>query len=181
MSAAVTPDVAAPRPRSISIRPIGPLDRDALQQFYAELSNESRHDRFLFLSLGVSRAQARTFCMPDHEHGEGFVAIAADAVRGERIVGHLCLEPDGTATAEMAIAVADAYRHEGIGRRLLDAGVAWAGQERITRLTASAYATNTGIHRLVSGLARPTTVAWAGGGIIEMAIDLQVPRATSSR
>ena len=180
MSAAVTPEAAAQRSRSISVRPIGPLDRDALQQFYAELSDESRHDRFLFLSLGLSRAQARTFCMPDHEHGEGFVAIAPDAA-GERIVGHLCLEPDGTATAEMAIAVADAYRHQGIGRRLLEAGVAWAGVEHITRLTASAYATNTGIHRLVSGLARPTTVAWAGGGVIEMAIDLQGQRATSSR
>jgi len=158
----------------ITIRPIDPLDRAQLEVFYAELSGESRHNRFLYLSVGVSSAQSRLFCRPDHEHGEGFVAVASGGpAGGERIVGHLCLEPDGADTAEMAVAVGDAYQRRGIGRQLLAAGVAWARRERIGRLTATTYSTNAGIHRLVAGLGMPMQVWWSGGGVVEMAIDLE--------
>lgn len=93
----------------------------------------------------------------------------------ERIVGHLCVEPDGADTAEVAIAVADEFQHRGIGRRLLAAGAAWARRERIARFTATMLASNAPIHRLLIGLGAPTRLKYVGGGVAEITIDLVGP------
>ena len=90
----------------------------------------------------------------------------------ERIVGHLCVEPDGADTAEVAIAVADELQHRGIGRRLMAAGAAWARRERIARLTATMLASNVPIHRLLIGLGAPTGQKYVGGGVAEITIEL---------
>jgi GNAT superfamily N-acetyltransferase len=164
----------------IRIRAIGPTDEIELQRFYAGLSPESRRMRFFAISPGLSRAQSRAFCTTDHDHREGFVALAGIGLaREERIVGHLCLEPDGGEAAEVAIAVADAFQHHGIGRRLLTAGAAWARREHITRLTATMLAGNAPIHRLLAGLGLPTRVADAGAGVSEVTIDLAPQRVAA--
>ena len=82
--------------------------------------------------------------------------MLVEATGRERIVGHLCLEPDGVATAEVAVAVARGYQGYGVGRRLLAAGVAWARHEGVARLTATMFVDNAPIQRLLRGLARPT-------------------------
>jgi GNAT superfamily N-acetyltransferase len=113
------------------------------------------------------------FCTNDHDHREGFVAVArSGSDRDEWIVGHLCLEPNGAGAAEVAIAVADEFQHHGIGRRLLKAGAAWARREHVTRLTATMLAGNAPIHRLLAGLGLPTRVTNAGAGLSEVTIDL---------
>ena len=99
--------------------------------------------------------------------------------RDERIVGHLCLEPDGAEAAEVAIAVADAFQHRGIGGRLLSAGAAWARSEHITRLAATMLAGNAPIHRLLAGLGLPTRVAYVGAGQSEVTIDLVATRVAA--
>lgn len=98
--------------------------------------------------------------------------MARIGANGERIVGHLCLEPNGADAAEVAIAVADEFQHHGIGRRLLMAGAAWARGEHLTRLTAAMLAGNAPIHRLLAGLGLPTRTAYAGAGVSEVTIDL---------
>ena len=100
--------------------------------------------------------QCTVFCRTDHDHREGFVAIV-DAYRGgqDLIVGHLCLEPDRSGAAEVAIAVAEEFQHQGIGGRLLTEGIAWARRERIAQLTATMFAGNTAIHRLFTGSGLP--------------------------
>jgi GNAT superfamily N-acetyltransferase len=157
----------------VRIRAIRPSDATELQRFYAGLSPESRRTRFFALSPGLSQAQSRAFCTTDHDHREGFVAEAGIGPdHEERIVGHLCLEPDGAEAAEVAIAVADACQRQGIGRRLLAAGAAWARREHITRLTATMLAGNAPIHCLLAGLRLPTRVAYVGAGLSEVTIDL---------
>ena len=102
-----------------------------------------------------------------------FVAVVNDGPEGQdRIVGHLCVEPDGADTAEVAIAVADEFQHRGIGRRLMAAGAAWARRERIARFTATMLASNAPIHRLLVGLGLPTRLRYVGGGVAEITIDL---------
>ena len=154
------------------IRPIGPADIDGLERFYAELSADDRRTRFLHVGARLSEAQAVSFCRPDHAHRDGFVAVATDASGRERIVGHLCLEPDGVATAEVAVAVAVAFQGHGVGRQLLDAGVTWAQREGIRSLTATMYVDNAPIQRLLRGLARPTVERSLGCGVSEVQIDI---------
>lgn len=160
----------------IRIRAIRATDASELQRFYAGLSPESRRTRFFSVSPGLNQAQSMSFCTTDHNHQEGFVAVGrAGPARRERIVGHLCLEPEGEHAAEVAIAVADEFQHRGIGRRLLAAGAAWARREHVGRLTATMLAGNAAIHRLLMGLGLPTRVRYAGAGVAEITIDVVDP------
>jgi RimJ/RimL family protein N-acetyltransferase len=159
---------------TVVIRPITPLDAPALERFYASLSDESRILRFLGWTAGVGHERSRTFCTADHEHREGFVAVD-----GDEIVGHLCIEPDGTGSAEVAIAVADRLHGMGIGHRLLDAGVVWGRKAGLHRFTATAFAWNTRLLRLIRGLGLPTRFGVDSGGTTEIRIALgsDVPAA----
>jgi GNAT superfamily N-acetyltransferase len=121
----------------IEIRRVRPTDQAALRELYADLSADSRHARFLGTCAGLTEAQSRAFATPDHQHAEGFIALD-----GDRLVGHLCLEPWTDERLELAVAVADSHQGRGIGRSLLAAAVAWARQHGCTALVATAYADN---------------------------------------
>jgi len=164
---------AAPLPAGISVRAIRPTDAIELERFYATLSGESRRTRFLSLSPGLSHSLSVTFCTTDHDHREGFVAIAAAVPHGHpRIVGHLCLEPDPGNAAEVAIAVADDAQHQGVGRALAAAGVAWARRRGIGRLAATMFTANAPIQRLLLSLGLPGHSRCIGSGIAEVTLDL---------
>ena len=159
--------------RPVRIRPIRPTDTAELERFYAALSPESRRMRFFATASSLSHAKSASFCTTDHDHREGFVAVLDGGPYGhDRIVGHLCLEPGGMNAAEVAIAVADAFRDRGIGRRLLAAGTDWARRGHIVRLTATMFASNAPIHRLLSGLGLPTRERSVEAGVAEITIDL---------
>ena len=63
----------------------------------------------------------------------------------------------------------------GIGRRLLDAGVAWARSAGVRRLVATAFISNTRILRLVRSLGLPVRQRWDFGSTYELSIDLAEP------
>lgn len=160
------------------MRRIDPSDSAEIERFYAALSDESRRTRFFAVGAGLSHQQSLSFCTPDHDHREGFVAVVHGSDTGiERIIGHLCLEPAGAHVAEVAIAVADGYQHRGIGRQLMDAGVEWARFEGFTVLTATTYMGNAPIHRLLTGLGLPTHTTDAGSGTEDITIALAAPAA----
>jgi GNAT superfamily N-acetyltransferase len=161
----------------VRVRAICPTDAAELERFYAALSPESRRTRFFAIASSLSHEQSVGFCMTDHDHREGFVAVLdGGLLRAERIVGHLCLEPDGADTAEVAIAVADELQHQGIARLLMGAGLTWARCEHIARFTATMYASNAPINRLLVGLGLPVQERSAGAGVAEITIELGSPR-----
>ena len=149
----------------IAIRPTMPSDTAALERFYAGLSEESRRRRFCGTSCGISRRESTGFCTPDHAHREGFVAVRDDEAGLPEIIGHLCLEPVDAITAEVAIAVADAYQRHGIGRRLMAAGIDWAR--------------SAGVQRLLSSMGLPWTAQAEGLDLTLLTMDLSelVPAA----
>jgi len=159
--------------RPVRVRAIRPTDAAELERFYAALSPDSRRTRFFAIASNLDHAQSVSFCTTDHDHREGFVAVVDYGPVGHvRVVGHLCLEPDGVDAAEVAIAVADEFQHRGIGRRLLAAGAHWARRERISRLTATIFASNAPIHRLLAGLDLPTHERSVEAGVTDITIDL---------
>jgi acetyltransferase len=176
MTTTIQPSTA----QGVLVRRIRSSDTAALEAFYSGLSAESRRTRFFSVTGRPSHEQSITFCTPDHDHREGFVAVLPEAQTGsERIVGHLCLEPAGGHVAEVAIAVADDMQHQGIGRRLMDAGVRWALAEGFTTLTATALIGNVPIHGLLAGLGRPSHACAADSGIEDIRIDLRDPSAAA--
>jgi acetyltransferase len=161
------------RPSEVRIRRVRPTDAPDLERFYAALSEDSRLRRFLGVVRGLNARQASTFCTPDDDHREGFVAVvSAGSPPAGRIVGHLCLEPDGTDTAEVAIAVADDWQRRGLGRRLMEAGLRWARRAGVTRFTATMFADNAGIHRLLLGLGLPAETRLVIAGVSAITIYL---------
>jgi GNAT superfamily N-acetyltransferase len=171
--------MSSPSARAVRIRPITPADHDALRAFYAGLSDESRRTRFLGTSSGICDRQSTYFCCPDHAHREGFVATLGGRLRPERIVGHVCIEPDSPLAAEVAVAVADELQGRGIGRRLVDAAVDWARRDGVRTLTATMLGGNPAIQRLLTGLGLPTSAVAIGAGLVEIRIDLGIARSAA--
>ena len=159
-------------PPRVMIRAIRPADVVPLERFYAELSPDSRDARFHGGARGIEARAARTFCGPDHVHREGLVAVERQG-RRERIVGHLCLEPLGSQDVEMAVAVADAWQHHGIGHALLVAAIDWACTHGFARVRGSIRWSNPGILSLVRTSGRPISIVTGAEGDAEAVIDIR--------
>jgi GNAT superfamily N-acetyltransferase len=162
----------APNPRSVSAPPRGvrirrtrTADASELRRFYAALSDESRRRRFLGFVRELSETQADRFCR------HGFVATVP-AGYSEQIVGHLSLEPIEPHVEEVAVAVADEWQHQGIGRALYAAALRSAAARGVRRLEAMMYAYNTPIRRLLTGAGRPYRISSDELGTLNLTIDL---------
>jgi RimJ/RimL family protein N-acetyltransferase len=165
-------------PPTHRIRPIVPDDREALARFYADLSEDSREARFLGATPTIGENVARFFCGPDHVHREGLVAEALLGDGCATIIGHICLEPLARGEAEMAIAVADAWQHQGVGQELLSEAAAWARRHRIDRLVASMRWSNSAVIALIRSVGYPVAFGSGESGVLDVEIQLPAqPRA----
>jgi acetyltransferase len=159
---------ATPRVATVSVRTVHSDDAADLQRFYADLSPEARHHRFLATRAGISAAEARTYTAVDHEHREGFVAVAAE--QGGRIAGHLCLEPCGDQRVEFAIVVSDADQRHHVGAALLAAGLAWARAHGIVDLEAVTEVDNVAMLELARTSDPWTTIGPAVAGTVPLTL-----------
>jgi GNAT superfamily N-acetyltransferase len=160
----------APAERPIEIRRVRPSDWMKLREFYALLSPDSRRARFLGSGAGLSDAQSLSFCTPDHVHGEGLVALA-----GERLVGHLCLEPCDAEQLELAVAVSDDCQGRGVGRRLFEAALSWASRGGFRSIVATAYADNARVLRLLSSAPHGAVIRGPDAGVVTVDVPLVQP------
>jgi len=163
-------------PVGIKIRPIGDGDRHELERFYAALSADSLEARFHGARRGIGDREARSFCGPDHLQREGLVAVEQRRLGPDRVVGHVCLEPiDDSTDLEIAIAVADAWQHHGIGRALLGAALDWATRNGVKRLHAAIRWSNPAIIGLLRSVDLPMHIANGADGDLEAVISLGQP------
>jgi RimJ/RimL family protein N-acetyltransferase len=151
------------------IRPVQPTDWWALTAFYEALPQEDRRSRFLGYAC-VTPETTHRMCAVDHRDAEGFVAISLRADGSERICGHLCLEPGGHDSEELAVAVAEDCQGMGLGHRLVEAGLGWALAHHMHQVTAIAFTSNASVLRLLAGSAPGVTMRALRGGIVEVAI-----------
>ena len=165
---------ATSTPARFEIRAIGPADRDALVRFYAGLSSEGREARFHGAAPTIAGAAAGFFCGPDHHRREGIVAEAIARDGRREIIGHVSLEPAGPETAEVAVVVADAWQHHGVGRALVRAAIEWARRNGFAHLIASMRTSNGAIAGLVRCVGVPVRFGPPDGGVIDAVMDLEV-------
>jgi GNAT superfamily N-acetyltransferase len=79
---------------------------------------------------------------------------------------------DGTPDLEVAVAVADAWQHRGIGRALLTAAIEWAAAHQVTRLRADVRWSNSAILGLLRSIERPVRIGAGVEGDLEAVIEV---------
>jgi acetyl coenzyme A synthetase (ADP forming)-like protein len=136
-------DVLVLRDGSVAaVRRARPGDRDAIRQFFRDLSPESRYRRF-FSAGEPSDLIIDRLCAPeDREHGITLLATRA-AGSDERLLGMVSYIPISAADAEVAFAVDDHFGGLGIATGLLERLVPLASHAGFERFHAETLAENT--------------------------------------
>ncbi|MEV4611609.1 GNAT family N-acetyltransferase [Kitasatospora sp. NPDC049258] len=135
------------------IRPLGPEDRAAALDLHAvRMSEASRRMRFFGVSRLAPRLAADRLCGPPRP---GFLALGAWA--GDELVGEADYEAEAghPDTAELALSVADAWQHRGVGTLLIEHLVHAARERGIHAIEADTLAGNRAVHKLFSDLGLP--------------------------
>jgi RimJ/RimL family protein N-acetyltransferase len=132
----------------VRLRPLERGDSAAVLTVFAGMSPRSRALRFLTPKPQLTRADLqRLTAVDEHDH----VAVVAASARDLRPIGIArfvrdTLLPD---SAEVAVAVVDAWQNRGVGTMLLGALSRRAVQLGVTRLTAVVSSDNVAVDRLL--------------------------------
>jgi RimJ/RimL family protein N-acetyltransferase len=137
----------------IGLRPVHPEDREQLLEGFAALSPESRYHRFL---APVPRLTPRHAAyLTDLDQVNHFAWGAGipedDDLRGIGVARYV-REAEGSASAEIAVAITDAYQGRGLGSLLVTALAHVAASHGIERLTGFMHAENRPIIRIFERL-----------------------------
>ncbi len=128
----------------VGLRPIHAEDRAALLEGFAELSDESRYQRFLGAMDHLTERQAAYLTDVDPADHFAWVAGRVDDDGAEQGLGvaryvRVRGEPD---TAELAVVVADDFHGRGLGTLLVSALIPVAADHGVRRLIGYLFATN---------------------------------------
>ncbi|MEV7179060.1 GNAT family N-acetyltransferase [Kitasatospora sp. NPDC093679] len=137
---------------TVLVRPVGAADRAAVLDLHEHgMSDESRRMRF----LGTSRRSAAT--VADRLCGPGRAEVLAlGAWADGELVGEADCEATGPGgSAELAMAVADAWHHRGVGTLLVEHLVHAARKRGIHEFVADTLAGNRAVHKVFSDLGLP--------------------------
>ncbi|MCX5208251.1 GNAT family N-acetyltransferase [Kitasatospora sp. NBC_00240] len=152
------------------IRPLVQADRAAAFDLHAvRMSDASRRMRFFGASRLAPRLAADRLCGPPRP---GFLALGAWA--GGELVGEADYETEEghEDTAELALAVADAWQHRGVGTLLIEHLIQAARERGIHSIEADTLAGNRAVHRVFSDLGLPVHRRFEQGGIrVQVALD----------
>jgi acetyltransferase len=135
--------------RAVTIRPIQGDDSARTAEFIDGLSADSKHALFLGGVAHIGEVELRRLCGPATTRDMAYIATATDADGRVREVG-LCryAGADSANGAEISVAVADAWQHQGLGKRLLRALIEHARANGVHRLYSTDSAGNAAMRRL---------------------------------
>lgn len=155
------------------IRPIRPDDRERLQLSHERLSEQSRYRRFMTAKPTLSESDADYLVDIDGCHHYALVATI-DEPDGEAIIGvaRYIRLPSHPEVAEFAIVVGDDWQGQGIGAELLGRLADAAVTRGVRRFSASIFADNIGIRRLIEGLAAGPISRYREGNVLEVEFPL---------
>jgi acetyl coenzyme A synthetase (ADP forming)-like protein len=143
----------------VQVRPIAPADAPMLERFHDALSPETNRLRFFVVRPHLDEKSLSSFTNVDHHDREALIALSGGELIG---VARYDRYP-GTADAEVAFVVADAWQGSGVGSLLLEHLAARARAEGLERFVAETLAENSRMMRVFfdSGLA--PTQSWQSG------------------
>ena len=135
---------------TLTIRPSGPGDYEAVRRLHEAMSPENLYFRFFSASRVSAEQEARRVCL---EGRPGMVALVG--LLGDELVGVASYEPVGDGAAEVALAVADGMHRRGVATLLVEHLVSLARAHGVTALTAEVLADNYAVLHVLtdSGLA----------------------------
>jgi RimJ/RimL family protein N-acetyltransferase len=136
------------------IRAIRPDDKPLLEHGLVGLSPESSRQRFMVVKSRFTTRELRYLTEVDAERHVALVAVLAEDPETLAAVGRFVRLAEDPAVAEVAVVVADAYQHQGLGSRL---GLLLADRARalgVRRFSATMLSDNVAAHRLFAKISR---------------------------
>ena len=137
---------------SVSIRPIHPADSLMESKFLGNLSVETKHYRFLGGVKELSPAELERLCNVDGRHSMAFVATVQENGHEKEIGVSRYAECPGDGVGEMAVTVADAWQHKGLGQLLVGRLIAYARSHGMKQLYSLDLMDNTAMRELADAL-----------------------------
>jgi acetyltransferase len=144
-----------------TIRPIQPDDADMLQAFVRGLSQESRYFRFASTLQELPARMLARYTLIDYDREMALVAVLKERhaqpdgsyAEQERLIGvsRYITNPDQT-SCEFSLAVADDFKGQGLGSRLMGAIIDIARSRGLTEIVGLILANNTSMLRLMASL-----------------------------
>ena len=140
--------MTAPR---LVVRPIRPVDAEALVALHARLSADTIYRRYFGVRPHLAPADVERFTRVD-----GRARFALVALRGPDLVAVARYEGrPGESGAELAVVVDDALQHQGVGRLLLERLVDVAREAGLATLLADVLGRNAAMLGLLRTLGLP--------------------------
>jgi acetyltransferase len=139
----------------VTVRPIRPEDEPAMARFHETLSDRSVYLRFFHmekLSSRIAHSRLLRKCFIDYDREMALIVERSSPQNAENdimAVGRLTRTP-GTKDAEVAVLVADAYQHCGIGSELLGRLIQVGRDEKLERITATILPENMAMRALAT-------------------------------
>jgi GNAT superfamily N-acetyltransferase len=143
-----TVEVTLHNGRRVTIRPIRRDDAARTAAFIDALSKQSKHSLFLGGIARLSDEAMQRLCNSHDPRDMAYVATVP-VPDGERQIG-VCryAAADSPEGAEISVAVADDWQHQGLGKRLLSRLVEYARAHGVRRLYSMDAASNDPMRRL---------------------------------
>ena len=152
---------------TLTIRPPGPEDYEAVKRLHEAMSTENLYFRFFSASRVSAEREARRVCLDDRP---GMVALLG--LLRDELVGVASYELDsGGVTAEVALAAADGTHRRGVATLLLEHLVSLARARGVQTFIAEVLADNYAVLRLLSdsGLALRRRIS---NGVVDLSISI---------
>ncbi|TAL16738.1 bifunctional acyl-CoA synthetase/GNAT family N-acetyltransferase [bacterium] len=137
---------------AVIIRPIRPEDEPAVKEMLDTLSAENLYFRFFQQIKELGHARLAGFCQVDYDREIALVAVEEPPGK-ERILGmcHLKMHP-GREYAELAVVIGERWQKQGLGRKLVSAGIAIAKEKGVGKITGAILPGNEGMLHLAKKL-----------------------------
>ena len=136
----------------VTIRPLQSSDRQMEAEFVRNLSDETKHFRFLGAVKELSANELRRLCDIDGQHSMAFVATVQEDGREREIGVSRYAQGSKPEVREMAVTVADSWQHKGLGRLLARQLIDYGRAHGVTRLYSVDFAENTAMQHLAHDL-----------------------------